>query len=421
MLNCVACGKEPQTKEPEQERPFEYSYGLREMTMPFWQSDVIYNEPILLLEETPGGISSGKLMQAPEEIYSVRDYSLKKEWKRGVDWEYQDGKIVRLEGSDIPYFTEENLHGRDLMRRRYGENGEIIKEPFGVENPTFQTVSGEDTVLYTETPLIFEYQIFVTYKYNPETYTGPKQAYLGDKLPLLEKKIRNGEDIRMLLLGDSISCGGCSSSNINSEPFMKNWYELFADTVAEASGGNVHMDNSYSVGGQISDWSLSSSGEVQNGIALNRAQSAVLKEEPDLVLIGWGMNDGTWHESPDLLGENILKIIDSITYVAKKPVEFIVIGTCMPNNNGACYVLDSGVRKPLYGYQPTYSASLSQVCDMVENAIFVDIGELHRYAIANKKYEDMTVNNVNHPNDFVVRMYAMNLASSVLRDFGKQE
>ena len=143
--------------------------------------------------------------------------------------------------------------------------------------------------------------------------------------------------------------------------------------------------------------------------------------EPDLVLIGWGMNDGTWHESPDLLGENILKIIDSITYVAKKPVEFIVIGTCMPNNNGACYVLDSGVRKPLYGYQPTYSASLSQVCDMVENAIFVDIGELHRYAIANKKYEDMTVNNVNHPNDFVVRMYAMNLASSVLRDFGKQE
>ena len=423
MLSCFAGGCQPQkennTEKPE-EKPFVYDYGFHEQVMPFWQSDVIYNEPVLLLEETPGGVSSGKLMLEPAEIYSVRDYSLKREWKRGVDWEYRDGKIVRLDGSDIPYFTEENLHGRDLMRRSYGENGEIIREPFGVENPTFQTVSGEDTVIYTETPLIFEYQIFVTYKYKEGSYKGPVQPYLGDKLPLLEQKIRTGEDIRMLLLGDSISCGGCSSSNINSEPFMKNWYELFADAVAEASGGNVKMDNSYSVGGQISDWSLSSSGESVNGVSLNKAQAAVLKEKPDLILIGWGMNDGTWHENQDLLAENVLKIIDSITFVYKEPVEFIVIGTCMPNDNGACYVLDSGVRKPLYGFQPTYSASLAEMCASVDNAVFVDAGEIHRYAIANKKYEDMTVNNVNHPNDFVIRIYAMNLSSAVIRDFGKQ-
>ena len=92
----------------------------------------------------------------------------------------------------------------------------------------------------------------------------------------------------------------------------------------------------------------------------------------------------------------------------------------MPNNNGACYVMDTGVRKPLYGFQPTYSESLGKMCEMVDNAVFVDMGEIHRYAIANKKYEDMTVNNVNHPNDFVIRMYAMNLASAVIRDFGKQ-
>ena len=146
----------------------------------------------------------------------------------------------------------------------------------------------------------------------------------------------------------------------------------------------------------------------------------MLKEKPDLILIGWGMNDGTWHENQDLLAENVLKIIDSITFVYKEPVEFIVIGTCMPNDNGACYVLDSGVRKPLYGFQPTYSASLAEMCASVDNAVFVDAGEIHRYAIANKKYEDMTVNNVNHPNDFVIRMYAMNLSSAVIRDFGKQ-
>ena len=206
MLSFVACGSTPQKNEDEtkvpEEKPFVYNYGFHEQVMPFWQSDVIYNESVLLLEETPGGVASGKLMLEPEEIYSIRDYSLKREWKRGVDWDYKDGKIIRLEGSDIPYFTEENLHGRDLMRRSYGENGEIIRKPFEVENPTFQTVSGEDTVIYTETPLIFEYQIFVTYKYKQGAYKGPVQQYSGDKLPLLEEKIRNGEDIRMLLLGD---------------------------------------------------------------------------------------------------------------------------------------------------------------------------------------------------------------------------
>ena len=138
MLSCFAGGCQPQrennTEKPE-EKPFVYDYGFHEQVMPFWQSDVIYNEPVLLLEETPGGVSSGKLMLEPAEIYSVRDYSLKREWKRGVDWEYRDGKIVRLDGSDIPYFTEENLHGRDLMRRSYGENGEIIREPFGGGKP----------------------------------------------------------------------------------------------------------------------------------------------------------------------------------------------------------------------------------------------------------------------------------------------
>ena len=406
--------------EPE-DKEFVYNYGFEESVRPFWQSDVIYNEPILLLDSGDGNPASGKLMCDVEEIYSVRDYAQKKEWVRGVDWDYVNGKIVRVGNSDIPYFTTENMHGRDLYRRSYDENGNVVRTPFGVEAPWFQTVSGEDTVIYTETPLIFEYQIFVTYRYKEGAYKGPVQQYIGDNLPLFENKIRKHEKIKMLLLGDSLSCGGSSSSNLKCEPYLKNWYELFADAVSAASGAEATMNNSYSVGGQISDWSLSSSGETLGNVDLNKAQAAYLKEDPDLVLIGWGMNDGTWHEKSETLGENILKIIDSITFVAKRKVEFLVIGTCMANNNGSCYVLENGIRKPLYNWHPLYSKSLAAALEGVESTIFVDMGEIHRYAISNKKYEDMTVNDVNHPNDFVVRMYAMNLASSVIRDFGKQK
>lgn len=422
MLTTSCAGDNPESSSQSvaEKEEFVYDYGFEESVMPFWLSDVIYNEPILLLDDGDGKAAHGRLMCDAEEIYSVRDYSQKREWVRGVDWDFVDGEVVRVGNSDIPFFTSENMRGRDLYRRSYGENGEIVRTPFDASTPYFQTVSGEDTVIYTETPLIFEYQIFVTYRYKKGAYRGPVQQYLGDGLPLLENKIRKGEKIKMLLLGDSLSCGGSSSSNLKCEPYLKNWYELFADAVSKASGAEVVMDNSYSVGGQISDWSLSSSGEKLGNINLNKAQAAVLKEDPDLVLIGWGMNDGTWHEKSQTLAENIIKIIDSITFVAKKNIEFIVIGTCMPNNNGACYVLENGIRKPLYNFQPLYGESLKNSLKDVESTIFVDMGELHRYAIENKKYEDMTVNDVNHPNDFVVRMYAMNLASSVIKDFGKR-
>lgn len=408
MALCISCNNN------EKEEKFVYNYGFNEIVEPFWTSDIIYNESVLLLEETVGGVASGKLMVEPQEIYSVRDYSLKREWVSGKDFEYKDGKLIRLEGSNIPYFTQENMHGRQLKRRSYGENGEIITTDF--PDTFFQTVSGEDTVIYTENPIIFEHQIFVTYKYKKGAYTGPKQEFLGDKLPLLQNKIRKGEDINILLLGDSISCGGCSSSNINSEPFMKNWYELFADAIAAKSGGKVNMNNSYSVGGQISEWSLSAS----TTMGLNRAQDAVKTQDPDLVMIAWGMNDGTWHDNRNTLASNVQKIIDSINFISDKRLEFMVLGTCMPNDNGACYVDDkSGARTRLYNHQPYYAPQLKEMVKETESTIFVDMGAIHNYSLINKKYADTTVNNLNHPNDFVVRMYAMNLASSVIKDFGK--
>lgn len=238
MLTTSCAGDNPESSSQSvaEKEEFVYDYGFEESVMPFWLSDVIYNEPILLLDDGDGKAAHGRLMCDAEEIYSVRDYSQKREWVRGVDWDFVDGEVVRVGNSDIPFFTSENMRGRDLYRRSYGENGEIVRTPFDASTPYFQTVSGEDTVIYTETPLIFEYQIFVTYRYKKGAYRGPVQQYLGDGLPLLENKIRKGEKIKMLLLGDSLSCGGSSSSNLKCEPYLKNWYELFADAVSKASG-----------------------------------------------------------------------------------------------------------------------------------------------------------------------------------------
>lgn len=45
---------------------------------------------------------------------------------------------------------------------------------------------------------------------------------------------------------------------------------------------------------------------------------------------------------------------------------------------------------------------------------YVEMWEKHTRLLQNKKYEDMTVNNLNHPNDFIIRLYAMSMIDVTL-------
>ena len=50
-----------------------------------------------------------------------------------------------------------------------------------------------------------------------------------------------------------------------------------------------------------------------------------------------------------------------------------------------------------------------------EGIISVNVGQMHQVMLdAGKKYIDMTSNNVNHPNDFMASIYAMNILSLLL-------
>ena len=78
-----------------------YNYGFDQMKEVFWESDIVYNESVVMLKDEIG--TSGSLMFTPKKIVSVRDYSLEVEYKEGVDWEFRDGKLWMLEGSSMAY------------------------------------------------------------------------------------------------------------------------------------------------------------------------------------------------------------------------------------------------------------------------------------------------------------------------------
>ena len=115
------------------------------------------------------------------------------------------------------------------------------------------------------------------------------------------------------------------------------------------------------------------------------------------------MNDATLGVSLELFKSNILEIIDSIREKSGKTVEFILIGTMLANPDAIQCT-----------NQEDYWPVLESVASQREGVVAVDMGAMHKFFLENKNYSDMIANNINHPNDFIIRMYAMNLLATLI-------
>lgn len=130
---------------------------------------------------------------------------------------------------------------------------------------------------------------------------------------------------------------------------------------------------------------------------MENADAQVNPYSPDLVVLGFGMNDA-W-----VKGDEEAKKMASImaTVKAKNPnCEFIVVSTFVAN--------------PTIGwdvYQGTHYEGYKTL--ETTGVVTMDMHRLHEYLLQSKYYQDMTGNNINHPNDWLARMYAMQLLSLV--------
>ncbi len=75
-------------------------YNLYTYLSPYWKSKVMYNETVMFV----GANDEAPLLYQPTEIVSVRNYGLDIEYKEGIDYVVENGKIRRTENSSIPYF-----------------------------------------------------------------------------------------------------------------------------------------------------------------------------------------------------------------------------------------------------------------------------------------------------------------------------
>lgn len=345
-------------KDNEKDCP---DYDLEKYMKYLWDTEIVYNESVYPLENKDGSISPIELMYEPVCILSVRDSSLKTTYKKGVDYDLRDGKLVILKSGSIPrvkykdYWLDQPVSGKSFPR------------------------TGGGHILFGEGEPFLSRQLAVTY-IHLDKWQGAMPEGKSNLLPKTSAKLQNKEELKIVYYGDSISAG-CNSSGFQKvEPFADDWPTMVTEYLKKMyQNESITMVNA-SVGGKNSNWALS-----------NVANVAGLK--PDLVVIGFGMNDGTALIPANVYANNISSIMNKILD-ENENCEFILIGTMLANENVANFA----------GYQEDY---LPELMDLEKEGVAVaDMTTLHKYLLTKKRYFDMTGNNVNHPNDFLARFYA---------------
>jgi acyl-CoA thioesterase I len=215
--------------------------------------------------------------------------------------------------------------------------------------------------------------VYVDYYHSEKWKRPPAQPEFGAaRLPGMRKKLLAGEKVRIVAFGDSITAGGDAS-----EPgliFWQRWAEAlrrrYPRATIEAINGATGGDTT-----------------VQG---LQRLQEKVLQEKPDMVLLGFGMND---HNRPgfgvplDAFAGNLRLMIDRIR--AATSAEVLLFSAFPPN--------------PKWYYGSHNMAAYADATEQVareKQCAFADVYRLWMTLAPKKKPEDLLSNNINHPNDF---------------------
>ena len=358
--------------QPEELKDFT-KYDLGVYMKPLWLGDIVYNETVMLV----GNGDYAPLLYPATEIISVRSYDLSTEYERGGDYEYDEDLQAIIRGTNkIPYIPLDEYYPPEY----------ILDKCFSCNVP------GRPYIFFAEGSHFSSKQLAVTYRHGGqgriEAPKCQKQAFSSTL-----SKLENNEPVKLLFYGDSITVGANSSGFVEYAPYAPTWTQMVFDSLTKKYGAT----NAEYVNTAVGGWT------TRNGIS--HVQANVVAHNPDAVFIGFGMNDTAISARTHV--EQIKTIIDEIK-AANPNVEICLISTMLPNPEV------SGVYYEQYTFEAAYEKLIAEYhAQGYEKICLAPVTSMHQALLQNKRYYDMTGNNVNHPNDFLARAYAQTVFQTV--------
>lgn len=346
---------------------YDYSrYSMESYTAPVWAGSRVGNETVMFV-----GDEGVPLAYRDVTIESVRSYDLNTEYDAS-DYEVRDGKLYRKEGSLMPflalsdYYPSERKEGLTLDKK------------------------GGGYIAYSEGSRFSSRQVAVTYTHK-DAWKGFVPSGASDKMKSFLDRIRSGRSTQIIFFGDSITAGFNASGTIGYGPYADRYSEQVAEYLKKRFSNNRVSYLNEAVGGTNSAWGFSN--------VVEKMQTATL----DLAIVAFGMNDTGY--SASMHAGYARNMADAIL-TANPDACVVFVSTMLPNPEASGF--SAG--------QDAFEAELYKVAEEFESVAVAPVTSMHKSLLEQKRYFDMTGNNVNHPNDFMMRIYAQVILKTILGD-----
>jgi hypothetical protein len=268
---------------------------------------------------------SGAIIYAEDEDYTI---------------DYNNGTIARTAGSRIPDYAKYNL----FEKKDFDHNN----FPNYSNNPYF---------------------IWVDYaSIQKSIFTN--NTLQENQLPKFTGKLEKGEPVLVLSYGNSIAAGSEASSH--RFRFQNRWVQYLQNLYPAAK-----ID--------LQDASIPGYTSLE---AIAYWETYIGKKNPDLVLLGWGMNEANVGAmTPSAYKSNLIKLVQMSR--EQKNAEVIIFSCFRPNDNWHY----SSHSMELYTQAAKEAAAIS-------GCAFVDVYDIFEKVFARKDQPSLLANNINHPNNF---------------------
>lgn len=360
-------------------------YNLDTWMTPIWKGNVVYNESLMFIPNAKTHeMESAPLLYVPDKILSVRDAALEEVYEEGRDYVVENGCIKLTENSRIASWDYDDYY-----------RTEPASVPIGSVRAPGRYIN------YAAGKVYAEMQIAVTYTHKGE-WSGTKPQYAGSSLSGTITKLKNKQPLTIVYYGDSIMTGCEATSTHKIAPNMPIFTDMVTAKLKSAYGYNNITAYNTAVGGWTSEDGLN--GNANDKDHPGGVHERVTKYNPDLVVIGFGMNIGK-HGALDQYEQDIRDMIADVR--KQNPnAEFLLVSTTLPNPD--CNGWTSN--------QPYFQQSLKEIVKDTKGTALVPMTSIHQYLLQHKRYDDMNGNGVNHPNDFLARVYGQAICQTLIEN-----
>ena len=335
----------------------------------FYADGVMTDETILFSSDVEP--RSAKLLFKASRVLSIKSADESTIYEEGKDYvvDYEKGIIKLANDSRIP------------CSQLYGGTSKYFSR--------FKNRKGQK-MLFSEGSFFHNLQVKVTYEHSGDSWYGKPFVPVSkkEKFPQLHKKRKDQDGMTLALIGDSISVGYNASGFVKAAPHLPAFGQQVADGLKKSLNTDIKFFNQ-SRGGATTGWAL---GNVEK----------VLELKPDFVMIAFGMNDGRRPGGEQGYEDNIRKLIKTLRQDQPK-LEIVLVANMLPNIEFSDHKGHFANRDRLFKIEKEF-----------DHIAVADVMSVTEEILKRKKFADICGNHVNHPNDFIHRLYA----SVILRTLG---